>query len=114
MPAMLFAGIPVRDHAAAVPWYERFFGRPASFQPSETESVWELAENRSVYVVEIPEHAGHALTTVLVDDLVDVVSQIAQRGIEPEKTDIYDDGMRKVIYRDPDGNEFGYAGAVTE
>jgi hypothetical protein len=23
----LFAGIPVADYAAALPWYERFFGR---------------------------------------------------------------------------------------
>jgi predicted enzyme related to lactoylglutathione lyase len=111
---MLFGGIPVSDHAAAVPWYEQLFGRPASFQPSETESVWELAENRYVYVVGIPEHAGHALHTVLVDDLAGVVSGIAERGIQPEKTDTYDNGMRKVIYRDPDGNEFGYAGAVTD
>lgn len=111
MPVMLFAGIPVSDHAAAVPWYEQFFGRPASFEATETESVWELAENRSVYVEESPEHAGHARHTILVDDLDGLVSEIAERGIPPEKQDTYDNGMRKVTYRDPDGNEIGYGGA---
>ncbi|WP_199434715.1 VOC family protein [Qaidamihabitans albus] len=111
MPAMLFAGIAVSDHAAAVPWYERFFGREATFKATETESVWELAEHRWMYVVERPEHAGHAMHTILVDDLDGVVSQIAERGIEPQKRENYDDGARKAIFRDPDGNEIGYAWA---
>ncbi|WP_031467033.1 VOC family protein [Sciscionella sediminilitoris] len=110
MSLALFAGIPVSDHAAAVAWYERLFGRPASFAATETESVWELGENSWVYVVANPEHAGHAMNTVLVDDLDAVVSGIAERGIEPEKRETYDGGMRKVIFRDPDGNEFGYGG----
>ena len=108
---MLFAGIPVRDHATAVRWYERFFGRSASFEPHATESVWELAENRSVYVVENPAHAGHAMHTVLIDDLEVTVSGLAERGIQPAGQETYE-GIRKVIYRDPDGNEFGYAGPV--
>ncbi len=70
----------------------------------------ELGENSWVYVVEDPAHAGHAMNTVLVDDLEAVVSGIAEHGIDPEQRDTYDEGMRKVIFRDPDGNEFGYGG----
>lgn len=108
---MLFAGIPVTDHTAAVSWYERFFGCKAIFQATETESVWELAEHRCVYIEESPAHAGHAMTTVFVDDLDVLVSGIAERGIQPQKRETYDNGVRKVIYRDPDGNEIGYGGA---
>ena len=93
-------------------WYEKFFGRPASFQATETESVWELAENRWVYVEESPEHAGRAMHTILVDDLDRIVSEIAERGIQPEEQETYDNGVRKVIYRDLDGNEIGYGGAL--
>ncbi|EHR62668.1 Glyoxalase/Bleomycin resistance protein/Dioxygenase superfamily [Saccharomonospora cyanea NA-134] len=108
MSLMLFAGIPVSDHATAVAWYERFFGRPASFQATDTESVWELAENRWVYVVENPHNAGHSMQTILVDDLDGIVAEITERGIRPEKRETYDNGARKAIYRDPDGNEIGY------
>lgn len=108
MVLMLFAGIPVHDHAAAVSWYERFFGVPASFQATDTESVWELAEHRWMFVEKNPERAGHALHTVLVDDLDDLVAEIAEHDIQPHKRETYDNGARKVIFRDPDGNEIGY------
>ncbi len=65
----LFAGIPVTDYAAALPWYEKLLGVPPSFVPTDTEAVWELAEHRCVYIVQEPEHAGHTVTTVMVDDL---------------------------------------------
>ena len=110
MAVMLFAGIPVRRHATAMPWYEQLFGGPASFQAHATESVWELAENRSVYVVEDADRAGHAVTTVLVDDLDGLVAEISGRGIRPEKEETYGNGVRKVTYRDPDGNEIGFGG----
>lgn len=105
---MLFAGVPVTDHNAAVTWYERFFGRPAAFQATETESVWELTGDCWVYVDERAAHAGHAMNTVLVEDLDATVSGIAERGIQPSKREHFDNGVRKAIYHDPDGNEFGY------
>ena len=43
-PMDLFAGIPVTSYAVAVEWYERLFGAPPSFLPTEIEAVWELAE----------------------------------------------------------------------
>ena len=33
------------------------------------------------------------------------------RGIEPASQETYGNGVRKVIYRDPDGNEIGFGGA---
>ncbi|TLW93270.1 VOC family protein [Saccharomonospora piscinae] len=111
MAPMLFAGIAVRDHAAAVPWYEKFFGRPASFEATETESVWGLAEHGWVYVVERPADAGHALLTIMVDDLDATVADVGDRGIKPERRESYDNGARKVLYQDPDGNEISYAWA---
>ena len=106
----LFAGIPVRDYAAAVAWYERFVGAPPSFLPNDTEAVWELAEHRYLYIEQLPERAGHALHTVFVGDLDERVEGISRRGIEPSSQETYENGVRKLIYRDPDGNEIGFGG----
>jgi predicted enzyme related to lactoylglutathione lyase len=106
----LFAGIPVNDYPAALAWYQQLFGAPATFFPSDTEAVWELAEHRSVYVEQRPEHAGHAMHTIIVDDLDALVAQIAERGLEPAKRETYENGTRKITYFDPDGNEFGFGG----
>jgi hypothetical protein len=111
MTLFLFAGMPVRDFTAAVGWYQRLFGTPPSSFPQDTEAVWELAEHRLVYVVQRPEHAGHAMLTIIVDDLDTLVAGIAERGLEPARQEAYDNGVRKITYIDPDGNETGY-GAV--
>ena len=106
----LFAGIPVTDYAAALPWYEQFFGGPPSFVPNDTEAVWEVAEHRYIYVVQQPERAGNALLLSFVDDLDDRVAKIARRGIEPAKRETVGNGVTKVIYRDADGNEISFGG----
>lgn len=105
----LFAGIPVRDHDAAVEHYERLLG-PATFKAHATESVWELAADRSVYVVEDPDHAGHARAMAMVDDLDATLAEIAGRGAEPTRIDTYENGVRKAIFRDADGNELSFGG----
>ena len=110
MALYLFAGIPVTASAAALPWYETLLGGPPSFLPTDTEAVWELADHRFVSIVQQPERAGHALHTV-VDDLDTRVAQIASRGLEPAKRETYDNGVRKITYRDPDGNAIGFGGA---
>lgn len=106
-PVHLFAGLRVRDFQAARPWYERLLGEPAFF-PHATEAVWTLAEERSVYVVEHAEGAGHSVATILVEDLDRHVAAIAARGLEPDERETYSNGVRKVLYRDPDGNEIGF------
>lgn len=62
----------------------------------------------------LPERAGHALHTVFVDDLDERIESICARGIEPASRETYGDGVRKVIYRDLDGNEVSFGGAPLE
>jgi catechol 2,3-dioxygenase-like lactoylglutathione lyase family enzyme len=106
----LFAGVPVRDFAAARPWYEQLLGGPPAFLPHDTEAVWELAEHRYVYIVEDAERAGRGLVTLFLDDLDAMVAAISARGIEPAERETYDNGVRKATFRDPDGNEIGFGG----
>ena len=110
MALTLFAGLPVHEFAAARRWYERLLGAP-SFLPHATEAVWMLADDRAVYIVEDADGAGHGLVTVFVDDLDSVSGEIAARGLEPDERETYSNGVRKVLYRDPDGNEIGFGGA---
>lgn len=107
----LYAGIPVADYEAARAWYEKLLGGPPTFIATPTEAVWELAEHRSVVIEERPEHAGHAMHSIFVDDLDTLVADIAARGIEPTHRETYGNGVRKVMYHDPDGNEIGFGGA---
>lgn len=107
----LFAGIPIAHYASALEWYERLLGSRPAFFPQEVEAVWELAEHRYVYIVQQPDHAGHARHTLFVDDLDALESQIARRGLDPVTRETYANGVRKITYRDPDGNEIGFGGA---
>ncbi|WP_307037003.1 VOC family protein [Streptomyces canus] len=106
----LFAGIPVSDYTAALAWYEQLFGTAPAFFPNDTEAVWELAEHRYIYVEHLPARAGNALHTLFVDDLDTRVAAIADRGLEPTKRETYSNGVRKITYHDPDGNEIGLGG----
>jgi len=65
---------------------------------------------RSVYIVQRPEHAGHAMHTIIVDDLDTLMAEIARRGLEPAQRERYGNGVRKTAYGDPDGNEIGFGG----
>jgi len=107
----VFAGIRVTDHAEALAWYERLFGAPPSFIPTDGEAVWQLAEHGYVFIERRPEHAGHARHLVFVEDLDALVAQITERGLLPVKRETLANGVRKVAYRDPDGNEFEFGGA---
>ncbi|CAM5365945.1 hypothetical protein GCM10010329_85360 [Streptomyces spiroverticillatus] len=110
----LFAGISVRDYAAATAFYERLFGGPPAFLPNDTEAVWEVGEHRYVYIEVRPEHAGHALLTLFVGDFDARLAAIAGRGLEPAESETYENGVRKATFRDPDGNEIGFGGAPVQ
>lgn len=110
MALSLFAVIPVNDYPAAVSWYETLLGGQPSFEAHATEVVWELAEDRSVAVLQEPAKAGNAMITVFVDDLDAWVDGISERGIAPAKRETYGNGVCKVTYRDADGNEIGFGG----
>jgi len=109
MPVALFAGLRVRDLVAARAWYERLLGEP-SFMPNASEVVWTLEEGRSLYIEQDAERAGNGLVTIWADDFDARIAEIAARELEPAARETYSNGVRKVIYRDPDGNEVGFGG----
>ncbi|WP_433785056.1 VOC family protein [Actinomycetospora sp. CA-101289] len=110
MAVVLFAGVFVRDHDVARSWYTRLLGAEPSFLASPTESVWELAEHCWLYTKRDPGRAGYAEQTVFVDDLDARVAAAEQRGVHPDRHETYPGGVRKVVFRDVDGNEIGLGG----
>lgn len=57
-----------------------------------------------------PARFGHSFVTLFVDDFPAFPAAAASRGVEPESRETYDNGVRKAIFRDPDGNEVGVGG----
>jgi hypothetical protein len=86
------------------------FGQP-SFFPNATDAVWTLADDRSVYVVEHADGAGNYVVTIFLDDLDAHVAADAAHELEPDERLTYSNGVRKALYRDPDGNKLGFGGA---
>ena len=78
----IFAGIAVRDYTSAVEWYRRLLGAEPAFYPNDVEAVWQLAEDRYVYIIEAPERAGGAVSMIWVDDPVSEVAKISRAGLE--------------------------------
>lgn len=111
MPLDLYAGIYVRSFELALSWYVRLFGCEPSLVASDTEAVWDLGDHRSVFIHQHAEHAGHAIHSLFVDDLDALVAGIAARGLEPSSREAYENGVRKALYHDPDGNEIGFGDA---
>jgi catechol 2,3-dioxygenase-like lactoylglutathione lyase family enzyme len=105
MPAMqathLFAGLPVRDLAAALDWYARLFGRPADVRPVADEALWHLGPG-SVFLRVDPERAGGGLLVLAVPDLDACLSALAARGVTGERVEAT---PARSILRDADGNE---------
>ena len=110
----LFAELAVTDYQAGLAWYERFLGKPATFEAHATESVWEVAEHRYLVVLERVEDAGHGIVTLFLADYEDWLSAVKSRGIEPTTVETYGNGVRKATFHDPDGNEIGFGGAPLE
>lgn len=106
----VFACLSVSDLPRAVSWYDRFLGDVEAFEPNDTERVWTLAEHRFVYVELLPEHAGHAKVTLFVSDFDGFLAAVAGRGIHTVDEEVYDNGVHKALFRDPDGNEIGVGG----
>lgn len=106
-----FTAFPVKDYSSALAWYERLLGCSPAFLPNDIEAVWELEEHRYVYIKVLPEHAGHAFNLIFLSDLDGFIAEITKRGLNPAKSETLSNGVRKITYIDPDGNEFGFGGA---
>jgi hypothetical protein len=112
MAVGVFAGIPVNDFKTALPWYRQLLGTEPSFYPNDVEAVWQLAEDRFVYIIEDQQRAGGGVSMIWVEDPVAEAAKIAERGLNPVDLEKHD-SVWKYVFHDADGNEIGIGGDVT-
>ncbi len=112
MAVGIFAGIAVSNFGEALEWYRRLLGAEPTFYPNDVEAVWQLAEDRYVYIIQDAIRAGGAVSMIWLDDPTAEVAGIAQRGLEPVDVEKHD-RVWKYVYHDSDGNETGIGGEVS-
>ena len=101
----VLAGIAVADFDAALDWYQQLLGRPADARPMDGLAEWYVVDGGTIQVVHQPEHAGHGLLTLSVDDLRAEVDRLRGRGLSPGPID--DTSSALVLFaqlRDHDGS----------
>ena len=74
----VFAGIATAHYAAALPWYERLFGRAPDMLPQDGEAAWQLTETGWIYLVGDAVRAGKGLLTLLADEQ----GGLARQGVD--------------------------------
>jgi catechol 2,3-dioxygenase-like lactoylglutathione lyase family enzyme len=111
VPVDLYSVVCVRDRVTSQKWFEVFFGRPADEVIGE-EYLWQAGENAWVVIDDRYMRAarvGGTMITLGVTDLDDILSRLAQHGIEHEPVETYGNGVRHVEVLDPDGNSLSLA-----
>ena len=98
MAVGVFAGIPVRDYGSALEWYKRLLGAEPAFYPNDIEAVWQLAEDRYVYIIQDADRAGGAVSMIWVDDPVAEVARISGQGLEPVDVEKHDSVWKYVFH----------------
>ena len=74
--------------------------------------MWQLAEDRYVYILHDAARAGGAVNMIWVEDPVAEVARIAAQGIQPVDLEKHE-GVWKYVFHDADGNEVGVGGQVS-
>ena len=101
----VLAGVAVADVDAALPWYERLFGRPADALPMNGLAEWHLPTGSVIQLVASAERAGRSLLTLDFDDLASELAAIHEGGLDAGPLD--DTTSDKVLIAsttDPEGN----------
>src|SRR5918995_4579957 len=97
----VFAGVLVRDRAAAIEFYERLLGTPPAMLPNDDEAAWQVTESGWLYVLEDHRNAGGAILTLLVDDLDEHLAGLVERGVETGPVEEIPGKVRSVWVVDP-------------
>jgi hypothetical protein len=105
----VLAGVAVADVDAAVPWYERLFGRPPDALPMKGLAEWHFPGGGVVQLVASSDRGGRSLLTLDLDDLAHELDAMRERGLDAGTLD--DTTSQKVLIAtttDPDGNQITF------
>jgi uncharacterized protein YndB with AHSA1/START domain len=100
----ILAAVAVTKRDAALPFYEKLFGRPADELPMPVDAEWHVA-NTTLQVVEDPDRAGRSLLTLATYDLRRWVPALRERRVDVGEIDgTSSDTVLFVQLEDPEGN----------
>lgn len=110
-----FAVVAVSDFDTSHDWYRRLFDAPATNVPMPGSlAEWRLTDTGWLQMFHAPDHAGHSLANVAVDDLDHHVIALRERGVETGDIVDADKGVRLCSIDDPDGNTITLIGNFRE
>lgn len=110
-----FAVVAVSDFDTSHAWYRQLFDSPATNVPMPGSlAEWRLTDTGWLQMFHAPEHAGHSLANVAVDDLDDHVAAVRSRGVATDEVVDADKGVRLCSIDDPDGNTITLIGNFRE
>jgi hypothetical protein len=80
----LYAVVPVVDRVASLEWFAAFFGRSADEEVGG-EALWQISDTAWIVVDQNDERAGHALLTLGVTGLDEILARLAAHGIDHDR-----------------------------
>ena len=104
----VLASLPVRDLAAAEPWYARILGRPADTHPMSEVAEWKFPGGGWLQVYQGPDRAGGGSCTLSVDNMDQTLADLRALGVDTGDQG-KGDKTRTVMVKDPDGNSLAFA-----
>lgn len=105
------ASVAVKDLNAAVPWYERLFGRPADSRQVTGVAEWKFERGGWLQVYQGAARAGSGSFTLTVSSLDELVSDLEKCGLDAGRQMI-SEKMKVVMLKDPDGNSIAFVEAL--
>src|SRR5689334_3555327 len=101
------ASVAVKELRAAMPWYEKLFGRPADSVPMPEVAEWKFPRGGCLQVYELAERAGATSCTLAVTQLADEIAKLDRLGIDTSHRSM-GDKVKVVMVSDPDGNSIAF------
>lgn len=99
------AVVAVSDFDTSHDWYRRFFGTEATNVPMPGSlAEWRTTDTGWIQMFHAPEHAGHSLANIAVDDIGRFIATLLERGIETGEIIDANKGVQICSIDDPDGN----------
>ena len=111
----LLAVVAVNDFDRSHRWYQQLIGTPATNVPMpDSLAEWRITDTGWLQVFRDPDHAGHSMANLAVDDLDDHVARLRTREIETGEVLEANKGVRLCTVDDPDGNRITLIGNFRE
>jgi len=100
--------IPVKDLAAAMPWYQKLIGRGPDHSAARERSEWLFEQGGRLQLGQVPDGCGGEMLALAVGDLEFEQRRLQQCGIDVGAVRTAG-GVKVLVIHDPEGNAISLA-----